>query len=287
MISRKPILALDTSVINQLAAEKDFLALAAGLTTAYSVRLNGSNISELVATSKSEDRGQLLDTCQRLLASGDCIDPFNWIVEKHIKAFDQNPQQYDWKKVNVLNGAIEQQIIRRTFFDDELARQEKESATETKKSFEDFFCSMRPGFDTIFLDGTARPATFAAFVRIFQKPAGAFWTGYGHKFYARNVATQPDEKKVRDFVERCPPFLMMVLAAAMAQYTRAIVKTPKKKKRAGRVDLLMSVYLPYCRVFVTHDDDQVVRLSEMATVADLHTEVIPYKDFRTNLLALG
>ncbi|MCX6636849.1 MAG: hypothetical protein NT090_17460 [Acidobacteria bacterium] len=285
MVSRKPILVFDTSVINQLTAEKDFPALAAGLTTAYSIRLTGSNISELVATTKSDKREHLLDTCQRLLASGECIDPFNWIVEKHTKAFDQNPEQYDWKKVNVRNREIEQEIVRPTFADDELARQEKESATETKESFEVIFCSMRSGFDEIFSEGTERPTTFAELVKHLQKPGGAFWAGYGHTFYARNVKDEPDERKVRDFADRCPPFLMTVLAAVMAQYKRAIVETPKKKKRAGRVDLLMSIYLPYCRVFVTHDDDQELCLREMAAVANLDREILSYDDFRSRLLA--
>lgn len=284
MVSRKPTLVFDTSVINQLTAENDFPALAAGLTAAYFIRLTGSNIGELVATTRSEKREQLLDTCQRLLASGECIDPFNWIVEKHTKAFDQNPRQYDWKKVNVYNCAIEQEVIRRAFIGDELARQEKEGATEAKGSFEKIFCSPRPAFDKTFSRGTERPTTFADFVTRLQKPGGAFWTGYGQWLYARNIKDEPDEAKVRDFAARCPPFLMMVLAAVMAQYRRAIVETPKRRKRAGRVDLLMSVYLPYCRVFVTHDDDQEACLREMAAVADLDTEIFSYRDFRSRLL---
>jgi hypothetical protein len=263
-VSRKPILVLDTSAINQLTAEKDFPAFAAGLTTAYSIRITGSNISELVATTESEKREQLLDTCKRLLASGDCIDPFAWIVEKHAKTFDQDSKHYDWKKVNVRNGNFEREIIERTLLADELARQEKESATETTNSFERTFTSMRPGFDEIFSNGTDRPTTFADFVNILQRPGGAL--------------------KVRDFADHCPPFLMMVLAAVMAQYKRAIVEVPKKRKRAGRVDLLMSVYLPYCRVFVSHDKDQEVCLREMAAIPNLDKEILSYNDFRSRLL---
>ena len=285
VVSRKPILIFDTSAINKLTAETDLPALAAGLTTAYSTRLTGSNISELVATTTSEKRGLLLDTCLRLLVCGDCIDPFNWIVEKHVQVFDRNPEPYEWTAVNVRNRVMEDEIVRRTLIDDEIARQERESATETKESFEDVFCSMRPGFDQIFSAGTERPTTFAEFVTILQKEGGAFWTGYGHKFYARNVKNEPDERKVRALADRCPPFMMMVLAAAMAQYKRAIVEIPKKKQRAGRVDLLMSVYLPYCRVFVTNDHDQEACLKEMATVAGLDREILSYDDFRNRLLS--
>jgi len=283
-VSRKPIIIFDTSGISNLADEKDFRALAAGLRTAYHTRLTGSNIEEIAATTNAEDRGKLLDTCQLLLSSGDCIDPFNWLVEKHVKAFDQHPKDYVWKQINVLNPEIAKEIVERTFFDDELAGQSRQSAKESKQSFEDIFCSMRPDFDELFQNGTERPITFAEFVSILQKPGGAFWTGYGHKFYARNVSTEPEESKVRDFADRCPPFLMMVMAAAKAQYERAIVAKPKGKKRAGRLDLLMSIYLPYCRVFVTHDDDQEACLREMAKVANLEAEILAYREFRSRLL---
>jgi hypothetical protein len=282
-VSRKPVLIFDTSGINNLADERDYKALAAGITTAYHTLLTGSNIEEIAATTSSEDRDKLLDTCQRLLSSGDCIDPFNWIVENHVKAFEE-PTEYAWRRVNVVNGDIRKEIIGRTFFDDEMARQSRESAQESRKSFEDVFCSMRPGFDEIFANGTERPKTFAEFVTILQKPGGAFWTGYAQKFFARNVTDEPDEAKVRDFGDSCPPFLMMVMAAAKAQYERVIVEKPKGKKRAKRIDLLMAIYLPYCRVFVTHDDDQEACLRDMAAVAGLDTEILSYRDFRARLL---
>jgi hypothetical protein len=284
-VSRKPIIIFDTSGINHLADEEDFNALAAGLRAGYHTRLTGSNIEEIAATTAAEDRGKLLDTCQLLLASGDCIDPFNWLVEKHVKAFDQHPKEYLWKRINVLNAEVAKVIVERTMFGDELAGQSKQSAKESKQSFEFIFCSMRAGFDEIFANGTKRPDTFEEFINILRRPGGAFWTAYANKFYARNVSTEPEESMVRDFTDRCPPFLMMVMATAKAQYERAIVEKPKGKRRAGRLDLLMSIYLPYCRVFVTHDDDQEACLREMATVANLEVEVLAYREFRGRLLA--
>ncbi len=283
-VSRKPILIFDTSGINNLADEQDCKALVAGITTAYHTRLTGSNIEEIAATASPKNRDKLLDTCQRLLSSGDCIDPFNWIVENHVKTFEERPTDYAWRKVNVVNSEIRKEIIERTFFDDGMARQSRDSAKESRQSFEDIFCSMRPGFDERFVSGTERPKTFAEFVQILQKPGGAFWAGYAHRFYARNVADQPDEAKLRDFGDRCPPFLMMVMAAAKAQYERAIVEKPKGKKRAKRIDLLMAIYLPYCRFFVTHDEDQEACLRNMATVANLDTQILSYEDFRARLL---
>jgi hypothetical protein len=287
MPAQSPILALDTSSINRLTADPEFTVLMAGLKTGYYTRLNGSNIAEIAATQKAEKRGRLLDTCQRLLVQGDCIDPFAWIVEKQTKRFDSNPKDYDWKKVNVRNCVFEKEVRDRESLNDEMAQQEKASAEEAKKRFEDIFCSMRPGFDEIFSNGTERPETFADFVKVLQKPGGAFWTGYGHKFYARNVKDEPNEAKIRDFADRCPPFLMMILGAVMAQFKRAIVSTPPPKKRAGRVDLLMGIYLTYCRIFVTDDRDQVTCLRDMGAVGGLATEVLSYKEFRHRLLCIG
>ena len=286
MPTESPILALDTSSINKLTADPEFTVLVAGLITGYHIRLNGSNIAEIAATQNAEKRERLLDTCQRLLIQGDCIDPFNWIVEKHTKRFDANPTDYDWKRVNVTNRVFEKEVTDRGSLNDEMARQEKTSAEEAKKQFEELFCSMRPGFDKIFAKGTKRPETFADFVKVLQKPGGAFWTVYGQKFYARNVGDKPDEAKIRDFAGRCPPFLMMILAAVMAQYKRAIVSTPPSKKRAGRVDLLTGVYLPYCHIFVTDDRDHARCLRDMGAVAGLETEVLWYRSFRDRLVCI-
>ncbi len=287
MTSQKPILIFDTSVINKLFDEnQEFGPLAAGLEAGYWVRLTGSNISELAATQEPERRTKLFDTCRRLLSSGECIDPFAWIVEKHVKAFDQNEEHYEWESVDIRNAPIGKHVALPTAFDDELAVRQKESATKMQRGFEDWFCRMRPDFDDILARGVPRPQNFAAFVTILQEPSGAFWTGYGRMIYARFVAEEPDEQKLRRFAGRCPPFLMMVLALARAQYSRAIVDRPTKKKRAGRVDLLTSVYLPYCSAFVTHDDDHAVCLSEMARIAKLDREILSYTNFRRRLSCL-
>ncbi len=65
--------------------------------------------------------------------------------------------------------------------------------------------------------------------------------------------------------------------AAKAQYERAIVEKPKGRKRDGRIDLL--IYLPYCRVFVTHDEDQEACLREMLSVANVGAEILSYREF--------
>jgi hypothetical protein len=171
-VSHKPILVFDSSGINKVA--DDCEALITEITTVYHTQLTGSNIGEIAATATSEHRDKLLDTCQRLLASGECIDPFSWIVENQVKAFEGGPTEYVWRTLNVVNSEIRKAIIERTLFDDEMARQFRESARTLRQSFEDVFCSMRSGFDEIFANGTERPKTFREFVNILQKPAAHF-----------------------------------------------------------------------------------------------------------------
>ena len=65
MVLREPILVFDTSVINQLTDYPEWRVLTAGLTSAYSVRLTGPNISELAATSKPEENESHKTTCPR------------------------------------------------------------------------------------------------------------------------------------------------------------------------------------------------------------------------------
>ena len=56
--------------------------------------------------------------------------------------------------------------------------------------------------------------------------------------------------------------------------------------RAGRNDLFMSVYLPYCDKFVTAEKkgEQERCLREVASVAGLETDILSYDKFCDSLL---
>ena len=60
-----------------------------------------------------------------------------------------------------------------------------------------------------------------------------------------------------------------------------------QKLRAGRVDMLMSVYLPYCDKFITAEQngEQERCLREVAAVAGLETEILSYDNFYGQLLS--
>jgi len=51
------------------------------------------------------------------------------------------------------------------------------------------------------------------------------------------------------------------------------------KKRAGRNDQMMAVYLPYCDRFVTREKKQLERLRDVSAEAKLNCEVSSYDAF--------
>jgi hypothetical protein len=58
-------------------------------------------------------------------------------------------------------------------------------------------------------------------------------------------------------------------------------------KKAGRHDLMSTVYLPYCDIFVTCDEGQYGALTAIAPEAEVGTSVCKYKTFSQSLLGIA
>jgi len=54
-------------------------------------------ISEIIATEDETHRKALLDVLKCLLAYGNCIMPFNWIIEEQAKAYQHDSAGYNWR----------------------------------------------------------------------------------------------------------------------------------------------------------------------------------------------
>jgi hypothetical protein len=107
--------------------------------------------------------------------------------------------------------------------------------------------------------------------------------------YEKAVVVRPMEEQVRTFVTDCPPFLAMMLGLVHAQFEWAGIreKPVKKDKRVGRIDLFCSIYLPYCDLYITDDDEQRRCLNEIALTAKLPVEILSFTDFRSRLIVLA
>src|SRR2546426_762133 len=114
-MKRLPKLIFDTSGINALAKDPDRKAIVEGLCIAYFVGITVTALSEILATPDEDDRKELLDVLKRLLACGQCVMPFNWIIEEHAKAYLANPAAYQWRDLIVRFREAENEIARQEY----------------------------------------------------------------------------------------------------------------------------------------------------------------------------
>src|SRR4029077_15918275 len=103
--------------------------------------------------------------------------------------------------------------------------------------------------------------------------------------YERSAGRRPTDAELTDFVERCPPFKSMMMALCFMQYDLSVreANAPRLGK-AGRLDTLSAVYLPYCETFITNDHGQQQALTKVAKLTELETVMQSYDDFRKTFL---
>ncbi len=282
-MNRKKILSFDTSGVNALTNDADSTSLIAGIRAGYTVRLTAMSIGEVVGTQDAGDRNRLLDTCQKLLPAGDCIQPQPWITENLIRNFERNGKS-GWQTLDLRSQDYESEICRREIINDAVSKEQYAAAKRAHKQFAELFGNPRPEFDKVFANGTPRPTTFVELLAVLQVAGGAFWS-FGAKLYEHVAGYIPTEDKIRAFVADCSPFNALLLALVMAQFERTVrdLKTGESL-RADRADLYMSVYLPYFDLFITKDKLQYKCLREIAAVAEISVEVAWYEDFRKGFI---
>jgi hypothetical protein len=103
------------------------------------------------------------------------------------------------------------------------------------------------------------------------------------ELYERPASRRPDEETIRRLVDSCPPFHALLVALCVAQYDRCIRELRQIEPFAGRNDLFMSAYLPYCDEFVSDDREQQRCLREVASLARLSVRVSWFREFRDRL----
>ncbi len=91
----------DTSGLNGLTDDPDSQSLIKSLGIGFGVRLSETSLSELSATPTPARREQLLSVCRHLVHAGECIRPYNWILEELTQMHARNPDHFDWKELNI------------------------------------------------------------------------------------------------------------------------------------------------------------------------------------------
>jgi hypothetical protein len=277
-------LSFDTSAVNALTDNAHGAALLAGIQSGYFTRITFPSIAEAFATSDEARRNKLFDTLNALRQNGECLEAHHWILSQLVKnyATDINVK---WHALDIRFAHIEEALVRRGFSNNE-SDEERNFAVQAENQFTDTFANTRPRFEVVFEEGTERPTNADELLAHLNGEGGAFWI-MAANLYQRAAGMRPTEEQIRAFVGESPPFLALMLGLVHAQFEWSIREQPiKKNKRVGRIDLFCAIYLPYCDIYVTDDDEQRRCLTEIAATAKLPVEILSLASFADRLMLM-
>jgi len=282
-------LGMDNSAHSKMAFDVDAEPLAASILVGYEPLLLLMTFEESLATTNKTTRRTLLAFWRRLLSKGKLLVPPHYIVDVHVHAYHQSPATYDWKKVTVRWKAVEDDICHGNYEDDDtLSAQQRTEVKGLLDQFETFFPTPVTAVATA-------PITFEKWLTKEREPGGDFW-GICAKFYEEAFGPNsiydavpplektPDETQMRDFVGKCPPFDAFVSAMLIRYYDQYVRSPMSPRLDAGRNDLMMAAYLPYCDLFLTDDKKQCRCLNTVAAALKIPTAIEMYKDFRKRIM---
>lgn len=283
----QPKLGFDTNPLNHLLDDTDSKTVMTAIRLAYEIVLPALSFEEILSVPITirDRRDKLFDLCEHLLHWGQCLFPFHWILTRLITAHHNDPANFDWTKVPVRAGVFERAIREKDFPDDVCAVQRREQFEMERKSWA-LWRSPRPLADKVFAETPSfRPKNFREAVELSNFQGSDFWmTGEG--LYRRITKTELSEAEFWAFMEACPPFRAFYYSLTYRWFDGALKsRNPADLKPAGRNDLAMSVYLPYCQKFIADDGAQTPNLREIAREANIDCEVLNYAEFSASFNA--
>jgi hypothetical protein len=220
-----------------------------------------------------------------LLSSAKCA-----VVTRLVRAYEADPLHFQWASVNITSPEYTAELRKRTMTtDDAVAQYVWKELEKAKKQFDQMWRELRDKLEEIYQrDGASRPLTFDEVIPHAVEENGLFWE-IAKGLYDRAAATPATEETLRHFAEACPPFRCVLYALLMAWYDRSLREYQGGEKfHAGRFDLFMAIFLPYCDQFLSAevDGEQERCLAKVAQLAGVSTIVRSYDDFCANLMVL-
>jgi hypothetical protein len=196
---------------------------------------------------------------------------------------------YDWTKVEVIGTPKSREVgymIARRDLDSELCEHQRTENKEVGKAFERMWKNLRPNMDKIFKDDPSRmeepcnrPKDYKEAVSMAAEDGGFLWK-FGHWLYESCSGKVLTEAETKSFIEVCPPFRAVCYGLVMAAYNWPLrAHDGNRRASAGRNDLLMAAYLPYCDQFITNDGPQKENLREIASEAKISCEIRCLNEF--------
>lgn len=247
-------------------------------------------LSEVIAHPDESKRRALFVLFKKLLNSqgsiqGNCIMPYNWIVEMQAKAYMRNPASYQWSALNVRFREAEEEVAREEIVHS-LSEETRRQHREWEEEFKDIYRRAKPAFQQIFVSRDDRPSLKEVTEKLLGE--GGAHLQIGANLIEKATGRRPTVSETRGFIDRCPPFKNLLISLCFSQYDRCIREDRRPSLgKAGRVDMYSSVYLSYCDFFITNDDGQLKALKEVAKLAGLSASVSSYAAFTGDLFVLA
>lgn len=255
-----------------------------GFELGYDVRLPAMVIDEILANQSVERRDALLRRLGRFLDKSRCIAPPHEVVRSHVLAYHHAPSAYKWNQVYVRLPEYERVISLHRTLPEELFEEQRRVQLHLQKQFRQVWTGLRPKLDEIIKRNPAqRLNSFEEAAQASTKPGGVLW-GFGIGLFKKalegHVPEMTDEQ-IKPFIDACPPFRAVCYSFVKAWYNFSLGPTHDSTPKAGRNDLMMSAYLPYCDKFLTADYAQCKDLEDIAHAAKLQCKVQSLQDFTT------
>lgn len=163
-------------------------------------------------------------------------------------------------------------------FNNELCVRQRKEQFEAEEHFRNGWKRLRPLLDAVLTkDPSKRPTSYRAAVKIAVADGGVLW-GFGRGLYKHVSSSQPPEIEIKALMDACPPFRAACYSLVMAWYNGSL-RVQDAAPVAGRNDLMMATYLPYCDQFVTADWAQARELGQIAAEAKIDCEILSFQEF--------
>ncbi len=286
-----PIVTFDTSTHSLLCKRETSEEQLATIRAKRYVQVAGLAFEEMFSTENESLRRALLGVAARLTEGehSNTLMPPHELIKTHILAHYENPRTYDWGQQDVSASSYHDELRNRAFVgDSEFSTEQREQHRDLQRQFQTNLTSLRSQYDEVFTEREVpRPRTFSESLRDMQSRPQRFDISLAKKLYDEVAGTNLSRYRLDEFISLCKPLRAFLNAHHMGRYDRALRdKHHGERFRAGRNDLYMAVYLPYCDEFVTDEKhgEQAKCLREVAALTGLPTAILTFDEFYEGLL---
>ncbi len=311
----RPTVIFDTSAVNAIYDDPDREKRIHQFLNIYFSLLNWAVLDEVLATSNTEGnqfldyrRSQLFAVTLKMQNAGDCLLPFHYLLMNHARAFACE-KEYDWTFVNCHGNNLKEAIVgERHGLSDLLIQDQRKQNLDLEKQYKQKFKAIRGRLQE-HDKWKDRFQSLDDFVNFALADGGPYWReAAAHVRRALQICVQNEEsrdptdatviQKLKNaeekfspedamrFARSSPPFRAHIYGIACSAYSRVhdpALNSRQRASAAGRIDTFTTLYLPYCRYFVTNDPGQLDCHKNVASMTGNNTGVFMYQDFWESL----